>query len=397
MKRAGFVVALAASWLLLLSWAAGIDLRSPWSPDAERAFPGSRFRAAFGRAEPEGQRLRVLAEAEDHSSLQTTVLPQLDASRFPILRYRFDGFPRTLELSLTFRTAENPEDVQTVSLSWPGSGTTTFDLSAIEAWKGSIIELGFAEFATGQLVPPEQGFAPFVLERAELWSPSWRGDLAALATDWFGAWPWSQRSVHALGREGGTAGAHSPVLAVALAAASAAACSMLLLGLRGRRALGVLLGAVLLAWFALDLRWQVGLVQRLLATRALYAGHDWPERARRVGDSDILRAAEALRAMLRDEPEQRRILVYADSGYSLLRMIWHLQPLNAAPFWHAAPFGRSLPEGTLIVFFASDAWHANPAIHRLLENSERLAAPGVIHADGYEAADVVVYRFRHAR
>jgi hypothetical protein len=167
--------------------------------------------------------------------------------------------------------------------------------------------------------------------------------------------------------------------------------------LRGRRALGVLLGAALLAWLALDLRWQVGLVQRLFATRALYAGQDWPERARRVGDSDILRAAETVRAMLRDEPAQRRILVYADSGYSLLRMVWHLQPLNAAPFWHAAPFGHSLPEGTLIVFFASDAWHANPTVRRLLEDSERLAAPGVIHADGYDTADAVIYRFRHAR
>src|SRR5690606_31313606 len=151
--------------------------------EAERAYPGSRFRAAFGRAMPEGQRLRVLSEAEDHSSLQVTVLPQLDAQRFPVLRYRFEDFPRTLELSLTFRTAGKPGDVQTVSLPWPGSGTATFDLSAVEEWTGSIIELGFAEFSTGQLVPPEHGFAPFVLERAELWSPSWRGDLAALMTD----------------------------------------------------------------------------------------------------------------------------------------------------------------------------------------------------------------------
>lgn len=397
MKRAGFVVALAASWLLLLAWAAGVDPRSPLAPESERAFPGSRFRAAFGRAEADGQRLRVLAEAEDHSALQVTVLPQLDARSFPILRYRFDRFPRTLELSLAFRTAEDPDDVQTVSLPWSGDGTATFDLSGVEAWSGTIIELGFAEFATGQLVPPEHGFAPFVLERAELWSPSWRGDFAALATDWFGAWPWSQRSVHALGREGGERGAHSPVLVAALAIALAAAWSMLLLGVRGRRAILVTAATGLIAWFVLDLRWQVGLVQRLLATRALYAGQDWPERARRVGDSAILRAAESVRTLLRDEPVQRRILVYSDNGYSLLRMIWHMQPLNAAPFWHAAGFGQSLPEGTVIVFHASDAWRTNPTIGRLLEHSERIAAPGVVRADGFEAADTVVYRFHHAR
>lgn len=397
MRRAAFVVALAASWLLLVLWAAGADWRSPLSPDGQRAFPGSRFRGVYGRAVPEGQHLRVLSEAKDHSALQVTVLPQLEARNFPILRYRFEHFPRTLELSLTFRTAAKPDDVQTVSLPWPGDGMATFDLSGVDAWRGSIVELGFAEFATAQLVPPEHGFAPFTLERAELWSPSWRGDLSALATDWFGAWPWSQRSVHALGREGDGAGAQSPVLVAALAVAIALTWGMLLLGLRGRRALGVLLGATLLAWLALDLRWQTGLVQRLLAARTLYAGHDWPERARRIGDVGILRAAESVREQLRDEPTERRILVYSDSGYSLLRMIWHLQPLNVAPFWHAAGFGRSLPEGTLIVFHASDAWHANPTVRGLLADSVRVNAPDVIHVDGYDTADTVIFRFHHVR
>ncbi len=397
MRRAAFVVALATSWLMLLLWAAGVDWRAPPTPQAERSFPGSRFRGAFGRAEVAGQRLRVTAEGADHSALQVTQLPQLDARSFPILRYRFEDFPRTLELSLAFRTAENPDDVRTVSLPWPGGGTMTFDLTSDPAWTGTIVELGFAQFATGQLVPPEQGFAPFVLDRAELWSPSWRGDLAALATDWFGAWPWSQRSVHALGREGTTGGAQSPVLVAALAVVLAAAWSLLLGGRRIRRALAVLLGGGLVAWFALDLRWQVGLMHRLLATRALYAGLDWPERARRVGDSAILEAAGSVRELLRDEPAQRRILVYADSGYSLLRMVWHLQPLNVAPFWQAAEFGRSLPEGTLVVFYATDAWHANAAVKRLLEQGERLAPPGRLFVDGYDSTDVVVYRFRHAR
>jgi hypothetical protein len=102
-----------------------------------------------------------------------------------------------------------------------------------------------------------------------------------------------------------------------------------------------------------------------------------------------------VREQLRDEPPERRILVYSDSGYSLLRMIWHLQPLNVAPFWHAAGFGRSLPEGTLIVFHASDAWHANPTVRSLLEDSVRVNAPGVIHVDGFDTPDTVTFRFQH--
>ena len=396
MRRAAFVVALAMSWLILLMWAAGVDWRAPPAPASERSFPGSRFHAVFGSAIPQQQRLRVETAAEDHSVLQSTVLPELRAADFPVLRYRFEDFPRTLELSLLFRTAENPADVQTVTLPWPGQGTSTFDLSRVDAWQGEIIELGFVEFATPQLVPPERGFAPFELVTVQLWSPSWRGDLAALATDWFGAWPWSQRSVHALGREGDAPRAHSPILFIAIAIAIAIGWAALLLGLRGRRLVVVALGCAMLGWFALDLRWQVGLLQRLLATRALYAGTEWPDRARIVGDSGLLAAADRIKALLRDEPPNTRILVQSDSGYSVLRLIWHLLPRNAGAFWHAKAFGAALPEGTLIVFQASDAWHSNPAMKKLLAHSQRLHEPGSLFADSFDDNDLVVFRYHYA-
>ncbi len=396
MRRAAFVIALALSWLFLLMWVA-VDWRAPLAPASERSFPGSRFHAVFGTAVPHQQRLHVESAAEDHSVLQSTALPELRAADFTVLRYRFADFPRTLELSLLFRTAQNPEDVQTVTLPWPGQGTSTFDLSQVEAWQGEIIELGFAQFATPQLVPAERGFAPFDLVSVDLWSPSWRGDLAALATDWFGAWPWSQRSVHALGREGDAPRAHSAIVFVAIAIAITIGWAALLFGLRGRRLAVVAIGCAMLGWFALDLRWQVGLVQRLLATRELYAGSEWPERARIVGDSELLAAADRIKTLLRDEPENARILVQSDSGYSVLRLSWHLLPRNVGAFWHARPLGLALPEGTLIVFHASDAWYRDPATRKLLAHSQRLHAAGSMFADGFDEPDSVVFRYHYAR
>lgn len=393
---AAFAAALAASWLVLLLWAAGADWRAPFAPSNERQLPGSRFHAVFGRATPAAQRLEVEAAAEDFSALQATQLPELNAADFPVLRYRFADFPRTLELSLVFRTAENPGDVQTISLPWPGSGTSTFDLSRVPSWQGTLIELGFAEFATAQNVPPELGFRPFELVRAELWSPSWQGALAALATDWFGAWPWSQRSVHALGREGNAPGARSAVLCAALAVAFAVGWGALLLGLRGRRLARVALVAAALAWFALDLRWQSGLVHRLLATRTLYAGVDWPARAQIVGDNPIQRAADEVRVLIAGEPAQTRILVYAATGYEWLRLIWHLLPLNASALPLAMPYGAAIPDGSLIVFYESDAWRQNPALRRLLAHSRRVHMEGVVMAEGFEDDPLVVFRYRHA-
>lgn len=396
MRRAAFVVALAASWFFLLLWAAGADWHAPVSPDTSRAFDGNRFHAVFGTAEPRGSALHVDSAGEDFSSLQAVAVPNVDAAMLPILRYRFGDFPRTLELSLMFRTAEHPDDVQTISLPWPGKGVSTFDLSHAQAWQGTIIELGFAQFATAHNVPAELGFKPFDLRSAQLWSPSWRGSLAALATDWFGAWPWSQRSVHALGREGEARGAQSAVLAVVLAAALAIAWAAVLLGLRGRRLLVMGIATVALAWFALDLRWQSGLVHRLLLTRTLYAGLPWSERERIVGDREILDAADEVRALLRSAPAPSRVLVAASSRYQALRLIWHLLPLNVGEFEVAMASGATLPEGGVIVFLDNDAWHDDAAVRALLAHSQRVHAAGALHADGFDEQRLVVFRYHHA-
>lgn len=397
MKRALFAAAVAASWCSLLLWAADVDWRSPLRPAVQRTFYGSDFRAVFGSATARDSRLHVEAAAADFSALQSTRPAGVEARDFQVLRYRFADFPRTLELSLVFRTAEHPDDVQTISLPWPGTGTSSFDLSHVAAWRGTIVEIGFAEFATPQNVPPEAGFAPFDFAGAELWSASWRGDLAALATDWFGAWPWSQRSVHALGREGDVPRARSAVVFAALAAAVATGWSALLLGLRGRRLLAVALAFSALAWFGLDLRWQSGLVQRLLATRTLYAGLDWSERAHLVGDSDIENAAQRLHTALRAEPVRTRMLVLAGSGYEALRLIWHLQPRNAALLAQALPFGAALPENCLIVFYDSDRWFSDAGLRGLLAHSVRVTVPGVVMTNGFEADPLVVFRYHHAR
>jgi hypothetical protein len=393
---AAFVVALAASWFALVLWAAGADWSDPLSPATEHAFGGDAFREVFGKAVAHDGRLAVQETAPDFSTLQSIEV-NLDAAESNTLRYRFEHFPRTLELSLVFRTAEAPDDVQTVSLPWPGEGTATFDLSHVENWRGTIIEVGFAEFSTAQLVPTARGFAPFELGDVALWSPSWRGDIAALVTDWFGAWPWSQRSVHALGREGDAPRAHSAILFVALAVFIAIVWSMVLLGLRGRRVATIALACAAIGWFMLDLRWQAGLAQRLLATRTLYADMAWPQRERNVGDSELLRVADEIRELLHDEPTSTRILVQSGNGYSLLRLVWHLLPLNVGSFWHAKQYESLLPENSVIVFYASDAWYTDPVLRKLLARSKRIGPRATLQADGFEGRQLVIFRYHHAR
>jgi hypothetical protein len=397
MRRIAFALALAVSWTIVLLWAARVDWGSPFAPAEQREFPGNDFNVVFGNGSADGDRLHVAATGESFTSLQSLAPSELDAENFPTLRYRFADFPRTLELSLIFRSADSPEDVA-ISLPWPGDAMQTFDLSRIPEWRGRIVEIGFAEFPTAQLVPPAQGFKPFDLVEAGLESRSWRGDVAALATDWLGDWPWTQRSVHALGRDTDTPRARSLVLCVAIATGVALVWVAVLFRRRDREfAIGGAVVVVALAWLALDVAWQSGLWGRLKTTRAVYADLSWLQRERAIADVDIAHAAESARVMLRAEPPEARILVYADPqrGYELLRFIWHMLPRNVAVFAYALPFAAAIPDGCLIVFYETDVWHTDPKWRTFLARSRRVTASGSIHRDSFESSPVAVFRYRH--
>jgi hypothetical protein len=396
MRRVVVALAIAASWIVLLLWAARVEFASPFFPAATRTMHGMELTPVFGAASKEDAgRLRVTATGDDYTSLQSKRLSDIDAESFTTLRYRFADFPRTLELSLVFRTAESPDDIA-ISLPWPGEATQTFDLSRIPEWRGRIVELGFAEFPTAQVVPPERGFAPFSIVAADLDSRSWRGDLAALATDWLGAWPWTQRSVHALGRDTDTPRARPLVLIVAIAAMT----SVLWIAVVIRRPRTVAIGAVAalaLSWVALDAVWQGGLWGRVLTTRAVYGDLSLDAREHTTSDGELAASAEALRARLKGEPADARIIVYADAGraYDLLRFMWHLLPLNVGVYAYAAVLGPSVfPNGCLIVFLDTDAWRTDPWLRTLLAHSEHLSVKDSIHGDGFEREHVTVFRFR---
>ena len=396
MRRVVVALAILASWIVLLLWAARIEIASPFFPATTRTMYGMELTPVFGTAsKDDAGRLRVTSTGEDYTGLQSKRLSDIDADAFTTLRYRFADFPRTLELSLIFRTADDPDDVA-ISLPWPGETTQTFDLSRIPEWRGRIIELGFAEFPTAQVVPPAQGFAPFSIVEADLASRSWSGDLAALATDWLGAWPWSQRSVHALGRDTDTPRARPLVLCVALAAI--VAVLWIAIVIRKPRTVAVsAFAALALSWIALDAIWQSGLWGRVMTTRAVYGELSLDAREHTTSDSELAMSAEALRARLKGEPADARIIVYADAGrtYDLLRFMWHLLPLNVGVYAYAAMLGPSaLPNGCLVVFLDTDAWRTDPSLRALLAHSEHLSAGDSIHGDGFERDYVTVFRFR---
>jgi len=357
MRYALTAAALVTIWLLALGTAAGISWSAPLFPRDQITLRGADFRPVVGAGVEDGSALGVGAIASDGNALQSLVLDGIHAADLPVLTYRFEDFPRTLELVLVFRRADAPEDVQTLALPWPGDGPATVDLHAANpAWHGEIIELGFAEYATAQLVPPSIAFRPFRLEQARLTSPAWNALPRLLRRMWFGYQPWSLKSINVVGSSDDRT-ASMPLTLLLGGLLSLFVCAWLLHWSGSRLLRGAVVGAACI-WAILDLRWLDDLSAKHQLTQSLYAGKSWQERARLQPDEDVAGFAQLTRQQLDGGSIRQRILVGSDSIYMMLRLIYFLLPLNAAPLESAlatTPI-QDWPPDTAIVICASKGW-----------------------------------------
>jgi hypothetical protein len=344
----------------------------------------------MGAGAEDGDALHIGAIGDDGNSMQVHALDHLRARDFPILRYRFEGFPRTLELALIFRRADEPGDVHAISVPWPGPGTRAVDLRSVDEWRGDIIEIGFAEFATGQLVPASEGFRPFRFDSAQLCSLSWRDGLMALRAAWFGYRPWALMSISALVSDRGTSGTGSPLLALIALAALGVLVLALALRWPWRYVLGrvALLGALL--WFALDMRWLADLSARHSLTERVYAGRPWEERQRLQPDENVAQIAESVRGWLGGNPSAQRLLVEADSDYVYLRLMYLLLPRNVGLLQRLN--SATPPPDTLILLYASSHW-VYDAAHGVLRGAAKSFPVDPV----FEAVDAHLYRVRGNR
>jgi hypothetical protein len=351
MTRARLLAVAVAAWWLLVLLAA---LPLPWAPlrPAEVvSLAGADFVAPFGLAQVDAGGVHVRALHYPNGALQVHALPAIEAARFPVLRYRIDALPRALELALVFRRQDDP-DLQVVTIAGPGAGAATLRLADIPAWRGRIVELGFAQFPGAQSVPPALAFEPFTLREAALWSPSWHGAVAARLGDWFGRRSWTFLAMSAIGPD--TAMPRGPALPVllAIAVAGSVLLALLLAGGDRRRVARLAAIAVAVAWLALDLRWLHGLQARHQGTREIYAAMTPIQRSSRPADQDLLRAALRARASIPEGDRALPVLVDAGSDFQRARLYYHLLPANVAPLNTVGAAALTQLEAAILVVYA---------------------------------------------
>jgi hypothetical protein len=349
-----FAAAALAWWAGLLAAFIPLPLAAPWAPDQVLALDGSRFAPVFGQARSDAGGLQVLAMDIDQGALQVHPLPSIDAATFDTLRYRFESMPQTLELTLVFRRADSADQLQVLTIPTIGHAVGTLDLGAVPEWRGRIVEIGFAQYPGAQSVPPTSAFSPFTLVDAALWSPSWRGALAARWRDWFGPRSWALMSLSALGPDSAVPAGPSLVTLTFLGLAGTVVLGYLLLGWRGPRLGRVALVLALLAWVLLDLRWLHGLHARQSVTRAAYAGLPAAERQRLLPDQELFDSAQMVRRVLAAGSGHRRVFVDAGSDFQRARLLFHLLPLNVAPVNMVGYGTPAQREGAVAVLYALD-------------------------------------------
>lgn len=381
-------------WIALFGWAAEAPAGAPFQPAERARFAGSDFGVVMGSGFPFGKRLGINSIGRQRMALQSFAPPQpIDAASRPVLRYRFAEFPRTLELSFVFRRAEDPQDVHTVALPPAGAHPGYFDLHSVPEWRGRIVEIGFAEFPTAQLVPADIAFRPFVLAEAELWSPSWRGSLGALGTDWSAYRPWALMSVSALGPDAPWPHKPTPVLVLSIGLVGTLAIAAALLA-RSWTWLGLTLCAAIAGgWLALDLRWLGEFADRHVLTRELYAGKPWRERAAIEPDTALVAAAARVRDVLTRVPPATHVVVAASAPYDVLRLVYHLLPANVAPMTTLAGdrgHARAMQPALLVVYDDPD-WVFDADAKRVAYADAAYAADLL-----FEDANLRIFRLRGA-
>ncbi|MGA7298576.1 MAG: hypothetical protein WBW92_13850 [Rhodanobacteraceae bacterium] len=354
MRRVLLACASMLLWtLLVLGWAADIRHNTPWQAEHTRQFAGQTLHSIAGDASRSDKGLRVSELGKYAQGLQSWQLADaIDADRMTLLRYRLHHFPRTLELALIFRTRSKPDDVQSVTLPWPGTGASTLDLSQVAGWRGQVIELGFSEYPMPGQTPPGFAFQPFVLQDMSLHSRSIGGLWHALVTR-FLAWnAWSMRSINA--NQSATPyhwrSAPNSVLALVLGGSVLIAWLFGLLRGGGGR---VLLVALVAGWLLLDLGW-LGQMQRDHAlSKALYAGKPWTERSTVIADRPLQRRAEQVRAVLARQQPGIHVLYWTPGQTDSVRLGFFLRPYNVAPLPPGMASG-AIPDGNLLLIDDQD-------------------------------------------
>jgi hypothetical protein len=319
-----------------------------WRSSAEPiGWNGEALKLLKGQGHGAQGRLTIDGLSESGVALASLSPPAFRAEDYPVVRWSISGARPGAKVEFMWRTAENPGRVFARQLEWTGNAVAPLRMEGDAHWHGQITGLALMVRA-----PMD---APLTVDAVKLepFSP-----LGIVWDECFGTEVWLGTSINFVGgNESREWFAPLPFVAAALALA------MLGYGLLAWRKIlapdiRVIWVLVFLAWFALDMRWQFDLWQKLGLTQQRYAGKSWEEKHLAADDGPLFDLMQQIRAKL--PPAPSRVFLFADDAYKRVRGTYHLYPFNVLNGRDLLPAGQFKP-GDFIIILGKDEVEFDPA------------------------------------
>ena len=282
------------------------------------------------------------------------------ARDYPVIAWDAAGMPDQVEATMLWYSDIDASRVFRRSLIVEAGRLTPAALAQDRGWIGRI---------GGLALVLQGGFAePIVVHGAAAKPMSASQVLGDRLREWLAFEPWSGASINGL--TGGADAQDLPLPALAAAVAGVAALAYAGLARWKPLAFGPVLGAgvaamFVIAWLAVDARWQWNLLRQVSVTRAQYANKSWQERHLAAEDGPLFAFIEKARAKLPAPPA--RVFMVAAAHYFRDRGAYHLYPYNVYfdPWSDTVPPASAVRSGDYIVVYQRKGVQYDAAQQRL--------------------------------
>jgi len=363
--RAITVLAWIAAFAVLLAVTALIAGPPPGAGDAPPLTrTGRQLVPNNPNARPQGDAILVANRREAPLTILAISQQPLRTADYGRLAIDAEPLPPGVEVALLWIRLDQPGKPHDQRIPTDSRGVlepALLDRDA--AWSGDVTLL-----ALGVKGPMER---PWMLRSVSLQPITTGSVIGDIVRGWRAFERWDGRSINVLFGGRDEQRAWFPPLAFAASAIAALAVVVVARRRRVRVGPAPIIVAFLIGWLALDVRWQLNLVEQARSTVAEFGGKTWEQKHASMEDADLFRFVQAARARLPADPV--RIFVNSDLEYFRRRAGFHLYPHNVLAYSWAEP-SQLRPGEYLLLYQKADVRFDTAQEELLWANGRRLDA-----------------------
>ncbi|MDP2827047.1 MAG: hypothetical protein Q8O37_00410 [Sulfuricellaceae bacterium] len=286
-----------------------------WDAPQPLSWRGSAFSLVKGQGSADQGKLTIKALAPPGIAVASLSPSAFSARDYSLVRWSLAGVGKKTRMEFMWTSSENPGRTFALPLEWAGGEVIPLKLDGDQNWQGQITGVA--------LLVREPLENPITVNGVKLGSEA---PTNIILYEWFGTKPWLQTSAHFV--EGNEIQYWLPPLKFVAVALGVSLLGYGILVWRKKLAFDVRMIWLLffLSWFALDMRWQFDLWQKLGLSQQSFAGKSWEEKHLAAEDKNLFALVQQVKAKL--PSTSARVFLFADDEYLRGRGAYHLYPFN---------------------------------------------------------------------